>query len=616
MGSNGPPGNGGLPPSQPGIGIPGRSQQMNSGVQMNNMQGIQPMLASNPEFMAIVNAARQGRVSEEQLQQIRTILAQQQQRQNAVQQMNAARPVQPIYGTDASAMTQPAATNYMQQQAQPKPPTMSTMNAQSALPRHEATLMENFNRVMSPLMLNISQLEASLQNPSISAQDKQQQQTLYNELKGKQLSLARQVAVAREQARAKDQQQLQLLLQQQQQQQQSPQPHISQPQVQPQPQVQQQAPRPQHPSLAQHQPTQQPFSAQQKSGLTQTPVLSQSPIISQANARQVNRPVAEHPVATTQEPNRGSMPSTPQSSNKLPPSDANIRKNAQDTPNTMANAHAATVLRPNAPQSSWSNSSSVAAITPTSTLLPNGQNPVSPSSSLATMIAQQTMTPQPYPNASGPRPTLMQGLGASPATNTPPVLVRPNPLGRGSNIGKPSSSTPSSRGQNMDEIMGVSETNQGEDNAQQLGLENENVMSSQIADLLGTQPSASASLNYAGTSGGNNRLLTKRKVQELVSEIDPSEQLEGDVEDLLLEIADEFIESVTSFACRLAKHRKGDRLEVKDVQLHLERNWNLRVPFPGSMPIPPTRVKAPNTSKNMGGTGANANANNVGNSTT
>ena len=41
--------------------------------------------------------------------------------------------------------------------------------------------MENFNRVMSPLMLNISQLEASLQNPAVSAQEKQQQQNLYNE---------------------------------------------------------------------------------------------------------------------------------------------------------------------------------------------------------------------------------------------------------------------------------------------------------------------------------------------------------------------------------------------------------------------------------------------------
>ncbi|KAJ2831697.1 Transcription initiation factor TFIID subunit 12 [Coemansia furcata] len=77
---------------------------------------------------------------------------------------------------------------------------------------------------------------------------------------------------------------------------------------------------------------------------------------------------------------------------------------------------------------------------------------------------------------------------------------------------------------------------------------------------------------------GSSRILSKRKIQELVSEIDPTERLEPEVEDILCDIADEFIESVTTFACKLAKHRKSDTLEAKDLQLHLERNWNIRIP--------------------------------------
>ena len=36
-----------------------------------------------------------------------------------------------------------------------------------------------------------------------------------------------------------------------------------------------------------------------------------------------------------------------------------------------------------------------------------------------------------------------------------------------------------------------------------------------------------------------------------------------------MHIADDFIENVVSAACKIAKHRKSNTLEVKDVQMHL-----------------------------------------------
>ncbi|KAF7496011.1 Transcription initiation factor TFIID subunit 12 [Sarcoptes scabiei] len=72
--------------------------------------------------------------------------------------------------------------------------------------------------------------------------------------------------------------------------------------------------------------------------------------------------------------------------------------------------------------------------------------------------------------------------------------------------------------------------------------------------------------------------LDRQRLQELVSEVDPNEQLEGDVEDVLLSLADDFIETLVSQACMLAKHRKSDQLDVKDVLFALEFNWNMWIP--------------------------------------
>jgi len=84
-----------------------------------------------------------------------------------------------------------------------------------------------------------------------------------------------------------------------------------------------------------------------------------------------------------------------------------------------------------------------------------------------------------------------------------------------------------------------------------------------------------------------SQVLDKKRLGELVKEVDPTEQLDEDVEDVLLTIADDFIEQTVSQACALARHRKATTIDVKDVQLVLERNWNMWIPGFGTEEIRP-----------------------------
>ncbi|EFN82393.1 transcription initiation factor TFIID subunit 12 [Harpegnathos saltator] len=83
------------------------------------------------------------------------------------------------------------------------------------------------------------------------------------------------------------------------------------------------------------------------------------------------------------------------------------------------------------------------------------------------------------------------------------------------------------------------------------------------------------------------QFLTKTRLEDLVKEVDPTEQLDEEVEEMLLQLADDFVETTVNAACLLAKHRHANTVEVKDVQLHLERNWNMWIPGFGTDEVRP-----------------------------
>ncbi|KAI9731070.1 MAG: hypothetical protein M1818_007927 [Claussenomyces sp. TS43310] len=85
--------------------------------------------------------------------------------------------------------------------------------------------------------------------------------------------------------------------------------------------------------------------------------------------------------------------------------------------------------------------------------------------------------------------------------------------------------------------------------------------------------------------GEGERVLNKKKLDELVRQVtgggeglDSGEGLTPEVEDCVLSVADEFVDQVISAACKCAKARGSKTLEIRDIQLILERNHNIRIP--------------------------------------
>jgi transcription initiation factor TFIID subunit TAF12 len=71
-------------------------------------------------------------------------------------------------------------------------------------------------------------------------------------------------------------------------------------------------------------------------------------------------------------------------------------------------------------------------------------------------------------------------------------------------------------------------------------------------------------------------IIDKKYLQELVQKVFPDQRMDEEVEDLLLTIADDFIEKLITFSSMMAQNRNAKALDVKDVNLVLDKRWNMR----------------------------------------
>ncbi|EEH59480.1 transcription initiation factor subunit A [Micromonas pusilla CCMP1545] len=63
--------------------------------------------------------------------------------------------------------------------------------------------------------------------------------------------------------------------------------------------------------------------------------------------------------------------------------------------------------------------------------------------------------------------------------------------------------------------------------------------------------------------------------QDILTHVTPGDVFDPAVVEFILDLADDFVDSVTSFSCKLALLRNSKVLLVKDVIAHLEQTWKI-----------------------------------------
>ncbi|KAJ1551131.1 hypothetical protein HK096_002971 [Nowakowskiella sp. JEL0078] len=71
-------------------------------------------------------------------------------------------------------------------------------------------------------------------------------------------------------------------------------------------------------------------------------------------------------------------------------------------------------------------------------------------------------------------------------------------------------------------------------------------------------------------------LITKEKIRELAARVDPAERLDPEAEEV--DLTEEFVKELVELSCKLSNHRNGNSLEIRDMLIPLEKNFNIKIP--------------------------------------
>lgn len=158
------------------------------------------------------------------------------------------------------------------------------------------------------------------------------------------------------------------------------------------------------------------------------------------------------------------------------------------------------------------------------------------------------------------------GLGAAPF-RPPPFGAGGSSSGSGRNVGGIPMHSTASRSNNGARSAAASPASNRL--SLPLGQLSASILNATTATTATAEELAAAAFATASSSGGGQS--RKRKIHQILSQIHPRESFDPETEDVLFQIADGFIDQVTQFACRLARHRGdgGGSLDVRDLQTTL-----------------------------------------------